>query len=164
MRTLFLIRHAKSSWDNPALRDFERPLNNRGLITAPRMAQFLLKEGVKPDLLVSSPAKRAISTALFFGNTFGVADAQIVRNEDIYEASVVTMLRLISQLPDSAQTVFMFGHNPTFTELANGFTDSLIENVPTCGIVRIQSNADNWRSMYEGNARVTATYFPKEVL
>jgi phosphohistidine phosphatase len=164
MRTLFLIRHAKSSWDNPALRDFERPLNERGLNTAPRMASYLTQAGVQPDLLVSSPAKRAISTALFFGAAFGVNETQIVRNEDIYEASVTTVLRIISQLPDQAHTVLLFGHNPTFTDLANGFSTTPIINVPTCGIVRIETQADNWRSMYEGNTRVIATYFPKEVL
>jgi phosphohistidine phosphatase len=164
MRTLFLIRHAKSSWDNPALRDFERPLNERGLNTAPRMATFLAQAGIQPDLLVSSPAKRAISTALFFGAAFGVGEAQIVRNEDIYEASVTTLLRIISQLSDQANTVLLFGHNPTFTDLANEFSSTPIINVPTCGIVRIETQADNWRSMYEGNSRVIATYFPKEVL
>jgi phosphohistidine phosphatase len=164
MRTLYLIRHAKSSWDNPGLRDFNRPLNERGQRDAPLMAALMVKMGIKPDLIVSSPARRAITTAQFFADAMGIADEDIVRNQDIYEAYPQEILRLISELPESAETVFMFGHNPTFTDVANRFSDDFIENIPTCGIVRIESPADSWRSFYEGNARVNAQYFPKAVL
>ena len=164
MRTLYLIRHAKSSWDNPGLRDFNRPLNERGQRDAPLMAALIAKMGIKPDLIVSSPARRAITTAQFFADAMGIADEDIVRNQDIYEAYPQEILRLISELPESAETVFMFGHNPTFTDVANRFSDDFIENIPTCGIVRIESPADSWRSFYEGNARVNAQYFPKAVL
>lgn len=164
MRTLFLIRHAKSSWDNPGLRDFDRPLNKRGLHDAPQMAKTLVKQGVKPDLLVSSPAKRALTTALFFAENFDIADEAVVREERIYEASPREILRIISQLPDSAQTVLLFGHNPTFTEVANHFTDDFIDNIPTCGIVQIESKADSWKEFSESDATVTACFFPKEIL
>lgn len=164
MRTLYLIRHAKSSWDNPGLRDFNRPLNDRGQRDAPLMATLIAKMDIKPDLLVSSPARRAITTAQFFADALSIADDEVVRNQDIYEAYPQEILRLISELPELAEIVFLFGHNPTFTEVANRFTDDFIENIPTCGVVRIESPAESWRSFYEGNARVTAKYFPKEVL
>jgi phosphohistidine phosphatase len=164
MRTLFLIRHAKSSWDHPGLRDFDRPLNERGQNDAPRMAQMLVKEGVKPDLLVSSPAKRAITTANFFATSFGISPEDIQREPSIYEAFPQEIHRIISGLPDDRQTVMLFGHNPTFTDVANRFTEDFIENVPTCGVVKITSTAENWDKFYEGNAKVTACYFPKEVL
>ncbi|MBN8677039.1 MAG: histidine phosphatase family protein [Chitinophagales bacterium] len=165
MRTLFLIRHAKSSWGNPGLRDFDRPLNDRGLHDGPRMAQLLAREKIQPDLLVSSPAKRAITTAQFFAEAFGVAVSDIRKEPAIYEANPTEILRLIAELPDEVNTVCIFGHNPTFTEVANLFAeDDIIENVPTCGVVKITSSADNWRSLYEGNSRVAACYFPKEVL
>jgi phosphohistidine phosphatase len=164
MLTLYLIRHAKSSWDNPALRDFQRPLNERGLMDAPRMARYLAERGAKPDLMVTSPARRANTTAQFFAVQFGIDESDIVENENIYEASMQVLHRIISDLPDTAKTVLMFGHNPTFTDVANVFTDDLILNVPTCGIVRIESEADSWRSLYDGNTRVTACFFPKEVL
>ena len=164
MRTLFLIRHAKSSWDNPGLRDFNRPLNERGLHDAPRMAKMLVKQGLKPDLLVSSPAKRALTTALFFAETFDIADEAVLREEEIYEAAPGDILHIISRLPDSAQTVLLFGHNPTFTEVANRFTEDFIDNVPTCGVVQIVSEADSWKAFSEGNAAVRACFFPKEVL
>ena len=128
------------------------------------MAALIAKMGIKPDLIVSSPARRAITTAQYFADALGIADADVVRNQDIYEAYPQEILRLISELPESAGTVFMFGHNPTFTDVANRFSDDFIENIPTCGIVRIESPADSWRSFYEGNARVNAQYFPKAVL
>lgn len=164
MRTLFLIRHAKSSWDNPGLRDFNRPLNERGIRDAPQMAKLLVKQGIKPDLLVSSPAKRAISTALFFAEAFGIADEAVVREQDIYEASLVEILRIVERLPDTAPTVLLFGHNPTLTDVTNIFSERFIDNVPTCGIVQIESNTDTWAAFDADNAKVTKCFFPKELL
>ena len=165
MRTLYLIRHAKSSWGNPGLRDFDRPLNDRGLHDAPKMAQLLSEAGIKPDMLVSSPAKRALTTALFFAEALNIDAAEVVRELSIYEAIPTEILRIISDLPESAQTAVLFGHNPTFTEVANRFVENdFIDNIPTCGIVKINSTATSWREFYEGNSKVTACYFPKEVL
>ena len=163
MRTLYIIRHAKSSWDNPGLRDFNRPLNERGFREAPMMAQLLADQGIRPDLLVSSPAKRAITTALFFAEKFGIEENQVLREPDIYEAAPTDILRIISNLPDSAAVVCLFGHNPTFTEVANLFAENYIDNIPTCGIVQIESEAEHWNTLYEGNSRVKARFFPKEV-
>lgn len=164
MRTLFLIRHAKSSWDNPGLRDFNRPLNERGMREAPLMAQLLDHQGIQPTLLVSSPAKRALTTALVFAAQFGIPDDLVQREQSIYEADPTDILKIISNLPDSAAVVCLFGHNPTMTEVANLFTNDMIDNVPTCGIVQIESEADTWNTMYEGNSRVKACFFPKEIL
>ncbi len=165
MLTLYLIRHAKSSWGNPGLRDHDRPLNERGLHDAPKMAQLLVEHGVKPDLLVSSPAKRALTTALFFAEAFKLDAGEVVREPNIYEAFPQEILRIISALPSSAHTAMLFGHNPTFTEVANHFIENdFIENVPTCGVVKITSSAASWSELYEGNSKVAACYFPKEVL
>lgn len=164
-RTLYLVRHAKSSWDNPGLRDHDRPLNSRGLNDAPKMANLLVNSGVTPDLLVSSPAKRALTTAMFFADAFKIDAGDIRRDPNIYEAIPMEILRIISDLPETATTVLLFGHNPTFTEVANLFSEeNILENVPTCGVVKITSSADSWKSFYEGNAKVAACYFPKEVL
>lgn len=164
MRKLFLVRHAKSSWDNPGLRDFNRPLNDRGLHDAPLMAALLVKAGYKPELLVSSPAKRALTTALFFAEAFGVPADAVLRNEHLYEAMPPDVLRIISQLPDTAESVMLFGHNPTFTDVANRFTSIYIDNVPTCGVVLLESSAGSWPELYEGNTDLKICYFPKEVL
>jgi len=164
MRTLFLIRHAKSSWEHPGIRDFDRPLNERGLYEAPLMAQLLVSKGIRPDLLVSSPAKRAWATALFFATAFDLSEEAIRRELDIYEADPPDIFQIIGKLPDTANTVFMFGHNPTFTDVANRFAERLIENVPTCGIIRIESDADSWAAFDENNAVVRKQYFPKETI
>ena len=164
MLTLFLVRHAKSSWDHPGLRDFDRPLNERGLQDAPRMAKLLAQQGVKPDLIVSSPAKRALTTAHFFAAAFALTEAQLVQEKNIYEAYPREILKIISDLPATASTVMLFGHNPTFTEVGNVFSDDFIDNLPTCGVIRIESKAETWTQFYEGNSRVTACFFPKEVL
>ncbi|MBK8967872.1 MAG: histidine phosphatase family protein [Lewinellaceae bacterium] len=164
MRNLFLVRHAKSSWDTPGLRDFDRPLNKRGLKDAPEMAALLRGMHIKPDLMISSPANRALTTARFFANGLGFGEAAVIQNKDIYEAYPSVILRIISALPDAAQTVFLFGHNPTFTDVANNFTRDHIDNVPTCGVVHIESSAEHWALLDEENARVKACYFPKEVL
>lgn len=164
MRTLFLVRHAKSSWDNPGLRDFDRPLNDRGLHDAPRMGKLLYQIGIRPDLLVSSPAKRALTTAQFFARAFDIPETDIVCNEQIYEAAPSQILRIISGLPDTAETVFLFGHNPTFTDVANHFSAGYVDNLPTCGVIQIVSTAARWAEVYEANARIKAHFFPKEVL
>lgn len=164
MRQLFLVRHAKSSWDVPGLRDFDRSLNERGHHDAPKMGKLLSGLGIRPDLLVSSPAKRAITTAQYFAEAFDIPADQIVRREDIYEAFTTDIMAIIRELPDTAQTVLLFGHNPTFTDVANRFSDDLIYNVPTCGVIRIESAVAHWAEIGKDNARVTACFFPKEVL
>ncbi|MBK8557214.1 MAG: histidine phosphatase family protein [Lewinellaceae bacterium] len=164
MRSVFLIRHAKSSWDHAGLRDFDRPLNDRGERDAPRMGSLLAGLGFQPDFLISSPAKRAYTTACYFAKAFSIPETDIVREEGIYEASVQDILKLIASLPDAAHKVFLFGHNPTLTDVANEFSDMPIGNVPTCGIVRIDSSAPTWPELYEGNSKVMAKYFPKVVL
>ena len=164
MKTLFLVRHAKSSWSTPGMRDFDRPLNERGMNDAPKMASFLHKSGMTPDFLVSSPAKRALTTARFFAAVFKINESDIVLNSDIYEAEPTEILRIISELPETYSTATIFGHNPAFTDIANRFSDDIIENVPTCGVVCIRSRAEKWNELFEGNSRIAASWFPKEVL
>ncbi len=164
MLNLFLVRHAKSSWDHSGLRDHDRPLNKRGERDAPTMARMLKGMGIRPDLLVSSTATRARTTARYFAEELGIPENDIVEKGDIYEAYPTAILKVISELPNDAHTVFLFGHNPTFTDVANRFTDNYIDNVPTCGVVHIRSSAPSWAEFYEENAKVKACYFPKDVL
>jgi phosphohistidine phosphatase len=164
LRTLFLIRHAKSNWDSPGLRDYDRPLDQRGLRDAPLMADLLVKRNIQPDLIVSSSAKRAMTTAQFFAAAFGLPPEKLILNKDIYEAFSTTVYQIISKFPDDAATVMLFGHNPTFTDIANDFSEDFIGNVPTCGIVQIESTANSWAEFSELNSKVTACFFPKEQL
>lgn len=162
MKTIYFVRHAKSSWDNPMLRDIERPLGGRGLKDAPFMARMLKDKGVQPDLLLSSPATRAYSTALFFADAFAVEHASVQLEPRIYEAYPEDIMVIISKLPDVLDTVLLFGHNPTFTTLANRFSPTYIDNVPTCGIFKVEASVDSWNDFHAPDTKLTAFYFPKQ--
>ena len=162
MKTCYLIRHAKSSWDNPLLRDFDRPLNKRGFRDADFMPSLLKGRGVSPDQIVSSPANRAYTTATYFAKALGIPEEDIVKNKAIYEAYSEEILDVILQLDDSLDIVLLFGHNPGLTSLANKFATEYIPNVPTCGIVCLQSTADSWQSITPDNTKVASFQFPKQ--
>ncbi|MCB0638913.1 MAG: histidine phosphatase family protein [Lewinella sp.] len=163
MKKIVLIRHAKSSWDHPGLADHDRPLNQRGLRDAPFMAQMMAGRGWQPDALVSSSAVRARTTAAYFVEALGRPAESLLIEPAIYEASVRTMQDLIGGLDPAWSSVALFGHNPTFTMLANQFTRDFIDNLPTCGIVEILgAGVDAWPDFVPAAARVTAIHFPKQ--
>jgi len=162
VKKLFIIRHGKSSWNNPDLQDFDRPLNKRGMRDAPFMAKMLVGQGVKPDQIISSPANRALNTAINFAKENGLEADDIVIKHEIYEAYPEVLLQLVHQLSDDLNTVFMFGHNPGFTYLANTFEGQYIPNIPTCGIVCIEAEIDNWKKLSADTGRIAAFYFPKQ--
>ena len=143
MKTLFLIRHAKSSWDNAALPDKERPLNDRGRRDAPKMGERLAKRDVKPDLILSSPAVRALSTAEFIAEKLDYRRKDIVVTERLYAAEVDDLLDVIRQLGDELKCVMLFGHNPEFTELAHRLSGE-IAHMPTCAIAEFTFDAKSW--------------------
>ncbi|MBK6948722.1 MAG: histidine phosphatase family protein [Haliscomenobacter sp.] len=159
MKTVYFVRHAKSSWSNESLSDIERPLNKRGLKDAPMMARKLREKRVKPDLFLSSPAKRALTTAEIFAASL---DVDAIRVEaQLYEAFPEDVLRVIQGVEDAVQILFVFGHNPTFFVLANRFSQSELDNVPTCGIVRVDANIDSWRDFRENTGRMAEFLYPK---
>ncbi len=159
MKTIYLIRHAKSSWNHPEFSDRDRPLNKRGLRDAPHMAKYLKQLGVQPDLILSSPANRARTTATYFAETLA---CEIEIRNNIYEAFSITVINAIKELSDDLETVLLFGHNPTFTSIANFFPGNYIPNVPTCGIVKIEGDVTQWKDFNENTARQTAFYYPKQ--
>jgi len=162
MKKLFLIRHGKSSWSNPDLQDFDRPLNKRGIRDAPFMAKMLVGKEVKSDLIVTSPANRAISTARQFAAEQGILHEDLVIKHEIYEAYPEILLQLVRSLDDGANTVFLFGHNPGFTYLANTFEGEYIVNIPTCGIVEINADIQSWKDLSDVNGKIANFYFPKQ--
>ncbi len=162
MKSLYLIRHAKSSWDYPELRDIERPLNKRGRRDAPFMGSLLKGKGVRPDLLLSSPATRAYATAVFFAEALDYPPEQIRVAPEIYHGGEGDILALVRALDDTLSTVLLFGHNPVLTGLANRFARTYIPNVPTCGIVQVTSPADRWADFSETDARVVDFAYPKQ--
>jgi len=140
-RTLLLIRHAKSSWKNSDLEDIERPLNKRGIRDAPVMGQRLLARSLIPDLIVSSPAVRALTTAQAIAHEIGYPSEAILVDDELYAAHPQDVLDVVSVFDDRVQLAMVITHNPAITELANRFSEALIENVPTSGILTIEASA-----------------------
>ncbi len=143
-KTLYLVRHAKSSWKNEGLTDAERPLNKRGKHDAPLMGKLLGQRGEKPDLLISSPAKRALSTAKLLAHELGYTKENIVVMEELYMADVSDFLKIVQNINDTAVSIMLFSHNPGITYFANFISGSDIENIPTAGVVRIDLDISSW--------------------
>ncbi len=162
MKKVFFIRHAKSSWSDPSLRDFDRPLNKRGFRDAPFMAKLLRGKLPKLDLILSSPARRALTTAQYFAEAFGIKNEDIHTVKELYHAYPDDILEMINALNDKHEVILVFGHNPGFTELANRFTEDYIDNVPTCGIVEIQAEVDSWEALDRETGRLVAFHYPKQ--
>jgi phosphohistidine phosphatase len=146
MKHLVIVRHAKSSWDHPALDDIDRPLNERGIADAPVMARRLKDRSLYPQQMISSPAVRAITTCLAFANVMGFPHERILREKRIYHADVDQLLDVIRNIEDMQgdQPVFLFGHNPGLTDLVNELLDENIDNVPTTGVVSCTLQIENW--------------------
>lgn len=162
MKTFFLIRHAKSSWDFPELSDFDRPLNKRGNRDAPFMGKQLYASNIKPELIVSSPANRAKTTATIIAGELDYPKESILLKEELYHAPINTIMTVIRGISDEHNTIFVFGHNPGFTDFANEFnTEAYIPNVPTCGIVTVESSATSWKDIDENNSKLVAFIYPK---
>lgn len=161
VKTLFLVRHAKSSWDNPALSDFERPLNDRGKRDAPRMGKRLKEKDVVIDLMVSSPAKRAIATCKKIAEILSFPGEKINLNEKLYHASEDKMLDIVHDIKDHHNRVMIFGHNPGLTDFVNSLANENINNVPTCGIVACSFPVDSWKDVDWGNGKMMFFDFPK---
>ncbi len=145
MKTLYLCRHAKSSWADLGMEDFDRPLNDRGLRNAPHMAQTFKERGEPVDLIVSSPANRALTTAQFFAKNLRLPAERFLQNKVIYHAERSTLMRVVQELPDSAQRAMLFGHNPGFSELVQHLCDGGVGDLPTCGLVRIDLPVNEWQ-------------------
>lgn len=160
-RTLFLIRHAKSSWDNACLADIERPLNPRGLRDAPEMGRRLAARGVRPDLLLSSAAVRALSTARLIAETLGYPEEWIVVDERLYAAEVDRLLAVVGELDAKYQTVLLFGHNPELTALAHRWDES-IEHMPTCAVAQFEFLAPDWATAIRSRPRLVWFNKPKQ--
>ncbi len=163
MKELFLLRHAKSSWDDPTLSDFDRPLNERGRRDAPRMGEHLAEMGIEPDLIVASPAKRAKKTAGIVAEKLGYDPGRIRWNESVYEASPQTLLYLVCSLPEDAKRVMLVGHNPGFTMLANMLGDVAIDNIPTAGVVGIAFDAKSWDEACRMKGHTLFFEYPKKL-
>jgi len=161
MKTLFLIRHAKSSWDDAALADKDRPLNDRGKRDAPKVGERLAKAGAKPDLILSSPAKRALTTAQIIAGKLDYKRKNIVVDDRLYAVEADVLLDVIRALDDEAECVMLFGHNPELTELAHRLS-SEISRMPTCAVAEFSFDVKSWSRIGKVKPSTAAVSYPRK--
>jgi phosphohistidine phosphatase len=152
MKTLLLLRHAKSSWKNGGVKDFDRPLNQRGLKAAPQVGKLIRKRKLKPDLVLSSPAERARQTAQLVLESAGL-NVELRYDERIYEASAARLLEIVSQIEDSADSAMLVGHNPGMEELSEVLTGDG-RHLSTAALACIELNVEKWSKVRAGAGRL----------
>jgi phosphohistidine phosphatase len=150
MKTLLLIRHAKSSWNDSSLPDIERPLNDRGKSDAPMMAQRLIEKKLDIDLFITSPAKRARKTCEKFMKEFKIDEENAVIEPGLYEAGEEDFYAVIEAIDNRHNVAALFSHNPGLTYFVNLLTDTRVNNVPTCGIFAVRLHEDDWATIKTG--------------
>ncbi|MDB5262512.1 MAG: phosphohistidine phosphatase [Adhaeribacter sp.] len=161
MKTLYLLRHAKSSWDFEELSDHDRPLNNRGRKDAPLMGRELASREVTVDLIVTSSAVRALTTATLVAKELEYDPEKIAVEEEIYKANKQELLAIINNIPNQFEKVMLVGHNFTITELANMLSPDLVPTMPTAGVVCLQFNCGTWAEINKENGNLVFFDIPK---
>jgi phosphohistidine phosphatase len=162
MKTLYLVRHAKSSWKYPNLDDFERPLNKRGRKSAPFMGKILKKLKVAPDFIISSPANRAAMTARIIADIINYPLEKIRYSESIYEFSEDALIHVVKDIDDAVNKAMVVGHNPALNGLANYIGDQPISNIPTCGVYCVELDIATWAKIGQQCGKSKFFEFPKK--
>lgn len=160
MKNLIIVRHAKSSWDEP-LRDKERPLTKRGIKDAKLVSSHIKNSIAETPVFISSTAKRAVETAQIFAQNLSYPVECISYNDDLYTFSENKLEKVIKNISNALETVILFGHNEAITNFVNKFGDVYIENVPTSGFVSLEIDADDWKNIKKG--KIKTIIFPKEL-
>lgn len=164
MKTLIVVRHAKSSWDDAELSDFNRPLNERGERDAPRMAKRLKEKGIAIDTVVSSPAVRALTTCHVFVEVLGLQKGVIQTMKELYHAGDEVILGVVRNLKESKENdvAMLFGHNPGLTDFVNNLLEEDIDNVPTTGVVCCKLKIEKWSEIMWGCGEMEFFDYPKK--
>lgn len=162
MKKLYLLRHAKSSWDYPELDDFERPLNKRGRRDIPIMAKTITELKINPDFILSSSALRAAYTAINIAQMTGVPEELLQYHNLIYDASTSVLFNIVRNIDDKINCLLLVGHNPGLTSLANYLSDKRVENIPTCGLYGMELNISTWQKASEKSAKYLLFEYPKK--
>lgn len=162
VKVLTLVRHAKSSWKDPNLSDFDRPLNARGKRCAPLMGKRLAARAKRPDLILSSPARRAVATMRKMMVEAGGDEREIVTDVRLYEADANQLLDLVRDIDDNRSNVLICGHNPGLTDLCNLLSNCFIDNIPTCGIVSLGFHCDSWKEVEPRSGELIYFDYPKK--
>ncbi|HEY6976977.1 MAG TPA: histidine phosphatase family protein [Chitinophagaceae bacterium] len=161
MKQLLLIRHAKSSWDDPSQNDFDRPLNKRGNKDAPVMAGRLADKKIKIDAFISSPAERALSTCIYFAKAFDIKKKEIIEVEELYNPRIESFYKVISEVNNMRDTIALFSHNPGITEFVNELTSVHVDDMPTCSIFAVKVDIKNWNEFTEAEKLFWFFDYPK---
>ncbi len=161
MKTLTIVRHGKSSWDYTDVNDIDRPLKVRGINDAYTMAQRLDSAGHKCDLIISSPASRAIHTALIFSRVLNISDEKMKINSGLFHAGEDEIMDIIYGVDDQVSALMIYGHNPGFTLLANYLSTLSIPNVPTAGLVILEFECQKWNEIDKTNCKTQFFDYPK---
>lgn len=163
MKRVILVRHAKSSWEDASLPDFERPLNDRGKNDAPMMAKRLLDKKVDIDAFITSPAKRAKKTASLFAKEFGQNKDELVVIDSLYHAGIQDFFEAVEKAPVKAKTIAIFSHNPGITDFVNLLTETRVDDMPTCAVYAVKVPIENWGQFREAKREFWFFDFPKSV-
>ena len=161
MKTLYIVRHAKSSWDFPELPDIERPVTEKGIYNTKKILADLNNKNISIDLLICSHAKRAYETAKLFSTGLNYPVEKIVVSKGIYQVDTDDIFNLIFGVKDDIDSLMIVGHNPTLTQFANIFLDEKIDLLPTSGVISINFEADNWNEIIKAPHKINFTLFPK---
>ncbi len=160
-KTLYIVRHAKSSWDDPLLADHDRPLMPKGIKKTLKTAGYIKSRIACPELLLSSTATRAKQTAQIMAEELGFPKEKILFTRNLYHAGPDTIFNELYALPDEISSVMIFGHNPGFTYFVNEYLDPSLDNLPTSGLVGITFNADKWQEIDASEFHVNFVVIPK---
>ncbi len=163
MKILTLLRHAKSSWKDAGLQDSERPLNSRGQRDAPVMAQRINEAGIRPSLILSSPAVRAWTTAKAIAHEINYPAEFLQQENRLYLASVRNLLKVIGEQDIAFNNLMVVGHNPGLTDFANYLMHELTDNIPTCGFVSFEIDCEDWNLESEAEIKLMVYDYPKRV-
>lgn len=163
MKTLFLARHAKSSWELPEVEDLDRPLIEKGLIRTQKTIAFLLKNNIAIDRIISSHAKRTLETAKLYANALKYPVKSIEINTSIYYSGTEGLLNVVYGLPDHVNSAMLVGHNPAITQFANCFADKVIDYMPTSAIISIEFDTDKWAEIELCQRKTNFIAFPKKL-
>ncbi|MBE2278767.1 MAG: histidine phosphatase family protein [Ignavibacteriaceae bacterium] len=164
MKKLTIVRHAKSDWNFTELLDHERPINGRGRADAPFMAVNIMKSTGTPDLVISSYANRAVTTAIIFARAMYVPEEKIQITTQLYDATAGKVMSVLQAIDDSYNNVMIFGHNPGLTNLVNYLsqTEYITDNLPTTGCVCFEFDIKSWKNLAQGMGKLVFFEYPKK--
>ena len=161
-KTLYLLRHAKSDWNDRTLSDFERPLNLRGTVQAPQIAKVLATKDNHPQVIISSPANRALSTAKIVAVQIGVSESEIGSEKRVYEANIFTLMYLLQETSNDIDCLLLVGHNPGMSGLVNTLSRQKVAPIPTCALIQLELEIDSWEELAPECANLIGVDVPKK--